>query len=297
MQSLRYFVAVAEELSFSRAAGRLRMTQPPLSRCIRELEEDLGMVLFERSRRRVRLTSAGEVLRNSAVRIFGEIDRAVEDARRASRGEAGSVKLAYVPAADFNILPRILKGFRERHAHVRVDVHAMTTPEQLIALRSRHIDLGIVRLPAKSKDVILEPLTRESLVLAAPEGHPLARSSNVSLGALENAPFIVPRRDSAPILQHSIRRLLENAGVEVGIAAESENIHDALSLVAGGMGVSLFPESVRVIRRRGIVYRPIQPKRLYLETGLAYQSGDGSQARNALIRIARSLYGKSKRSG
>jgi DNA-binding transcriptional LysR family regulator len=207
------------------------------------------------------------------------------------------VRLAYVPAADFDILPRILKGFRKRHAHVRVDVHAMTTPEQLIALRAGHIDLGIVRLPAKSKDLILEPLTRESLVLAAPEGHPLARSSSVALRALDDAPFIVPRRESAPIFLHSTRRYLESAGVEVRIAAESENIHDALSLVAGGLGVSLFPESVKVIRRRGIVYRPVRPRRLLVETGLAYRGSDGSQTRDALIGIARSLYGRSRSSG
>ncbi len=260
LRHLRYFVAVAEELHFARAARRLHMAQPPLSQQIKSLEDELGVRLFDRSHRRVRLTDAGAAFLTGARRTLATAERAADAARRAARGETGRLAIGYVASVAYQLLPAILRAFRRRAPDVTLVLEEMSSAEQSRALAAGTLDVGFVRRPPP-----IEPglagivVRREPIVLALPRGHALAALRVIRLSELRAEPFIVfparPRPSWADVAIDLCRR----AGFEPAVAQEAIEMTSALSLVAAGIGITLVPASVRAIRRPGVVFRPIAP--------------------------------------
>ena len=198
LRLLRYFVVVAEELSFNRAAQRLHMTQPPLSNQIKQLEEELGVLLFTRTSRGVRMTEAGEALLEEARRFFVQLQQATRVVQRVGHGEVGRLTLGFVPSASNEVLPPILRTFRHRFPDVELFLREMRPDRVVQRLHDKQIDVGFLYLPLDDASLNIECVSREPLVLALPESHPLAARPRVELQALAEEPFILPARYSMP---------------------------------------------------------------------------------------------------
>lgn len=287
LRHLRYFVAVAEELHFGRAAQRLHLAQPPLSRQIQALERELGVPLFTRHRRRVALTAAGETFLEGARRVLASADDVVRDAQRAQRGEIGRLALGFVGSAAYTVLPRILRAFRERYPLVELSLQAMTTQEQVAALQDRRIGAGILRPPVDEGSFALQPLLREPLVAALPEDHPLAAQERVPLVALAGESFVLYPRADGPAVHDAIVSLCVEAGFSPRIVQESGEMQTIAGLVAGGIGVALVIAPAERMRSRGVVYRPLADVTRSWELALAWRRDEASPVAGALLAAAR----------
>jgi len=288
LRHLRYFLAVADELNFGRAARRLKMSQPPLSRQIRRLEGELGILLFERDRRKVSLTFAGRVYRKEARRILQEVESSAAFIRE-KHGHSRRLGVGYVPSANLRVLPRILKTFCRLHSDIELSLHPLTTDEQLLALRDGHIDVGLLRLPAAAGGVSVERLVEEASVVALPERHPLSRLARVSRDALGQVPVFHldrpgPRRNGNGVARGAVN------GVCPKLTLATGDVHDHLGLIAAGIGASFLPESVLDVRRKGVVYRRCRPPAPSVRFGLAYRRGERSPEHAAFLEVARRLY-------
>jgi DNA-binding transcriptional LysR family regulator len=261
LRHLRYFVAVAEELHFSRAADRVHVAQPALSRQIRDLEEELGLRLFERDRRRVALTAAGVAFLDEIKSLLGHVERAVETARRAARGEHGSLRIGYVPAVIYTALPEIVRGYRRRFPGVEVRLSEMNPAVQVEALLSDRVDVGFLRGPIQEPALAVETVLQEPLVVALPSGHALGGHKRIALVMLAGEPFVLPARSRGPGFHDQIIAICRNAGFSPRVVQEGSQI-DALSLVASGAGVAIVPTSLQALRRAGVVYRPLREQRV-----------------------------------
>lgn len=269
LRQLRYFIAVAQERSFSRAARRLHVSQPPLSTQIKTLEAELGVRLLERSNRGVSPTPAGVAFLEQACAALDAVERARTEALRAHRGEAGRLSVGFVSIADYGILPPALKSFRSRYAGVEVQLHELTTDAQIPELRAARLDLGIALAPVDEPDLEFERLLREVLVLAAPSGHPATQGVGaVDLRALGKEDFIVPPRDIAPGLYDLTISTCRASGFAPRITQQARQMQTVISLVASGMGFALVPASVRNLRRAGVQYRRLRRKAARIELGI-----------------------------
>lgn len=300
LRQLRYFVTVAEELHFGRAARRLTMTQPPLSQQIQALEEEIGVQLFARTRRSVALTPAGQQWLPEVRRVLADAAALPGLAQRLARGEAGTLSLAFVSTADYGILPDLLRRFRARHPKVQLQLREATSDIQLEALMEGSIDAGLVirpQLPAMPHGVSYLPLVREPLVLAVPEGwRAQARQGEetvgVSLRDAAHEPLIIFPRRSAPAFYDIITGCYAREGLTPVIAQEAIQMQTIVSLVSAGMGVALVPASLCNLRRTGVSYLPLRDAGPDIETGLVWReagAGSVSPVLRSFIEIAGAL--------
>jgi DNA-binding transcriptional LysR family regulator len=255
LRQIRYFVAVAEELHFGRAAARVHIAQPALSRQIRALEEQMGVRLFERDRRRVALTAAGASFLDESKLVLGQLDRAVEAARRADRGELGSLRIGYVPAVVGTSLPEIVRAFRKRFPGVDVRLQEMNPAMQVDALLAERVDVGFVRGPVHEPALAVQTVLEEPLVAALPLGHRLGRHKRLAVAMLAGEPFVLQARSRGPGSHDQILAVCRSAGFSPRVVQEGSQL-DLLALVASGAGVAIVPASLRAIRRAGVLYRP-----------------------------------------
>jgi DNA-binding transcriptional LysR family regulator len=258
LRHLRYFVTLAEELHFGKAAEKLHIAQPPLSQQIRQLEQELGFELFRRTKRHVQLTEAGQVFLVEVQQIFQKLQQAIEIGRQTNRGEIGQLVLGFVSTAAYNILPAILKNFRNSVPGVSLELHELTTNQQLEWLREGRMDVGFIRPPVEDNTFSWEVIFEESLIVALPETHWLANESQVSLRSLVNEQFILFPRKLAPGLYDLIISLCQQAGFSPGVAQEAIQMQTIVSLVAGEMGIAIAPASLQNLQRTGVVYKNLQ---------------------------------------
>jgi DNA-binding transcriptional LysR family regulator len=239
LRHLRYFIVVAEELHFGRAAHRLYISQPSLSIQIRDLERAVGVPLLVRTNRRVQLTEAGRVFLEGARRTLDQVDQAVKDAHRAHRGEIGLLTFGFVGSAAYEVLPSLLRAFRAANPDVELRLQSMTTKEQMAALAERRLDVGLLRLPVEEATLAWRVVTKEPLVSVLPATHPLAGQDRVPLGALADEPFILYPRADNPAIRDTIITLCHQAGFSPTIVQESGEMQTIVGLVAGGIGIAL----------------------------------------------------------
>jgi len=257
LRHLRYFIAVAEELNFTRAAERLHMAQPPLSQQIQHLEAELGFQLFRRTKRTVVLTEAGQVFFEESQKILLQVDRAIQLAQQTSRGELGQLTIGFVSSAAYNVVPAILQQFRTLHPAVKLELREMRTNEQLQRLRFGQIDIGFVRPPIEEDGINSEIVFREALIVALPETHPNADRAHVELRELAGEPFILFPRSLAPGLYDPIVSLCLEAGFSPIAGQEAIQMQTIISLVAAEMGVAIVPASMQNFQRKGVVYKSL----------------------------------------
>ncbi len=289
LQRLRYFVAVAEESSFSRAARRLHIAQPPLSKQIKQLEDELGVLLFERTSRGVRMTGAGELLLEEARRIFVQLDQTARVVRRVGRGEVGRLTLGFVPSASNEVLPPILREFRDRFPGIELFLREMR-PDQIVRrLRDRQIDAGVLYLPLEDASLDIGCVSREPLVLALPEAYPLASQDRVELRAVAEEPFILPARyQDMPGLYGQVTEACRQAGFTPNAVQKDVWLMQTIvGLVAGGMGVALVPSSLQNLGRRGVVYKKVQGLSPTVGLGVIWRRDAPSAVLNSFLQVAR----------
>ncbi|BAZ15054.1 LysR family transcriptional regulator [Calothrix sp. NIES-4071] len=258
LRHLRYFVTLAEELHFGRAAIRLHIAQPPLSQQIRQLEDELGFQLFHRTKRVVQLTEAGEVFLLEVQKIFKQLEQAVQTGRQTSRGEAGQLVIGFVSSTTYNVLPEILRKFRAEVPGVKLELHELTTDEQWRLLREGKIDIGFVRPPIEEPLFATETVYKEPLIVALPEGHRLAKETSVSIKSLSNDDFILFPRTFSPGLHDAMINLCQQAGFYPKVTQEAIQMQTIVSLVAAQMGVAIVPSSLQHLQRTGVIYKPIE---------------------------------------
>jgi LysR family transcriptional regulator, benzoate and cis,cis-muconate-responsive activator of ben and cat genes len=290
LRHLRYFVAVAEELHFGRAAERLHVTQPGLSQQIQALERALGVALFARTSRRVELTPAGAVLLAEGRRALGQTERALERARRAGRGELGRLTVAAIGSATYDVVPAVLREHRRRYPDVELVLREMSTGAQVNALRAGEVDVGFLRLPADTHDLTAATVREERMLLMLPASHPLAGRAEVPLAALAGEPLIVFPAAPRPSWADTVIAACRQAGFDPRVAQEAMESATVVSFVAAEVGVALVPEGLRVLVRPGVVCRPVAPPAPTTHLAVARRSGHALPAIEALLGIVRELW-------
>ncbi|MBV9852422.1 MAG: LysR family transcriptional regulator [Armatimonadetes bacterium] len=287
LRHLRYFVAVAEELHFGRAAEKLHIAQPPLSQQIQQLEREMGVRLFHRANRRVTLTAAGQVFLDDIRRSIAGIEQAVQAARRADRGEVGTLAVGFVASATYDILPALLSQFRARFPEVALSLYELNAAEQAQALADRRIHVGLARPSIEDTGLAVETVLREPFLAALPEAHPLAARESLRLAELSAEPFILFPADPKPSYADAVRAVCARAGFSPRVAQEAREMQTALSLIAAGLGVTLVPASTRNLHRRGLVYRPLHDADAMTELTVAYRRDDLSPVLPRFLEIVR----------
>jgi len=291
LRQLRYFVTVAEEMHFGRAAIKLHMTQPPLSQTIQSLESMLGVQLFRRTSRSVALTPAGIALLPEAQRILQQTAALPDLMRRATSGASGRLSLAFVSTADYSVLPPFLREFRESYPGVEIDLREATTDVQLDDLMQGRIDVGLLipPIPDKAKSQLdYLPVLSEPLILAAPKGLKALRGKqSVALQALAELPLIIFPRRIAPAFHDAILACYRDAGLTPHIGQEAIQMQTIIGLVSAGMGIALVPQSVSNLKRPGVDYKPLANKTPLVETGLAWRRDNASPVLNAFLELLR----------
>ncbi len=262
LRHLNYFIAVAEEMHFGRAAKRLNISQPPLSQQIKQLEEEIGVRLFNRTRRRVELTEAGVVFLTEARRIMAMTKEAVRQTNRADRGEIGRLSIGFIGSANYSVLPQVIREFRKRFPAVELSLTEMNTSQQLEALLDGRIQVGFMRPPKGmgDKEISVEPVFHEPLVVAMPGNHPLRKERILSLRRLSNESFIMIPRQRGPGFFDHIITLCQQEGFSPHIVLEASQFHTIIGLVAAGIGISILPASMQRSRILGVVFRSISGK-------------------------------------
>jgi DNA-binding transcriptional LysR family regulator len=257
LAQLRCFTTVATELNFRRAAERLHMTQPPLSRQIQLLEHNLGVELFTRSTRSVALTAAGRAFFIEAQNLLQQAQQAAVAAKRFAQGHIGSVTISFVGSAVYEFLPKVIAEARLKQPQVKIVLSEMNTYQQHEALRARRIDLGIVRSPLLETGYVAECLVREPFVLAVPTGHPLASAGSVSVQDLDGQPFLMYSHSAYPPFNELLTGMLRSARVAPQFVQWLGSSLTILALVNAGMGLALVPRCATSVAFKNVMFREI----------------------------------------
>ena len=291
LRHLRYFIAVAEELNFSRAAQRMHMAQPPLSAAIRQLERDLDVDLFVRTTREVRLTDAGRAFLQGARRTLADAEQAAEDAKRAAAGELGHLRIAYSWSTRFQTLPALGRAFRAGHPDVELLAQEMWNARMPPAFANGSIDIALSLCPEIAAELELAPIRKERFVALLPEAHPLTREDAIPLSALADEQFIVFPREIAPRLHDAFMSIFRRAGFEPRVRNESFHTGWDLGVLAEIPAVAMAPQTVAGGLPDGIVAVAISEPTDALETCLVWRSDDNSATVAAFVAVARSAFG------
>lgn len=280
-RQLRYFIAVAEELSFTRAAQRLHLSQPPLSQQIQALEQDLGIRLLDRDKRNVTLTEPGRLFLEQARQILAMAEDTRVRVTEAAAGFSGHLKLAYTVSVSFHpAMPQTLLRLGQRAPNIRVWLSEMYTEPQFAAVRSGQIDVGFVRdVPSHEDDaraLRLDIIDHEPLLLALPSGHRLAGRESLELGEVAGEPFVIQPRELAATLYDRLVQLTAKVGFHPVVRQQAQQLNGLIALVAAGIGLALVPASMQVVKLAGVSYVPLVDPDAYLLLAVASRAENPS---------------------
>lgn len=287
LRRLRYFLVVAEEQSFSRAARRLHIAQPPLSAQIKQLEGELEVRLFDRTSRGVLPTEAGQLLLEESRRILSQVEHTAQAVRSTGRGEVGRITLGFVPSASNEALPEILKSFRSEYPGVELFLREMRPDQVVRSLHAGQTDVGFLYLPLEDAALNVACISREPLVLALPGTHPLASQESVELSEVSREPFIMPAHYQMPGLYGQVTEACRAAGfTPQAVQKDVWLMQTIVGLVAGDLGVALVPASLRNFRRAGVVYRPVSGLSPSVELGMVWRRDGQGPVLQSFVNLA-----------
>lgn len=291
LRHLRYFVAVAEELHFGRAAHRLHMAQQPLSRQIRNLEDELGVPLFHRTKRTIRLTEAGKAFVDEAQKTLAQAEQAITVAQRVGRGEAGHLQVGFTGPILNSVLPTVVRQFKQKCPDIHLELKRLQTNEQINALIERELHIGLLHPPIDESALVQEIIYHEPLVAVLPDIHSLAQDAPapISIKALSNDPFILFPRHVGPALHDSIISFCHQAGFSPNIIQEAFPQQTILGLVAANLGVSLIHASIQHIRQQGVTVRPLIEVTPIIESAVVWHSDITHPALPRLLDVIKEL--------
>ncbi|MDR3555317.1 MAG: LysR substrate-binding domain-containing protein [Syntrophobacteraceae bacterium] len=284
LRHLRYFVAVAEELHFGRAAERLGLAQPPLSQQIKALEQEAGVVLLDRTKRRVKLTAAGEIFLQESRKILALAEQAVLAARRAARGETGKLVVGFVSSAVYGKVTSIFRIMQEEYPDVSLLLQDLSSIEQVEAMKAYRLDIGLILPPVETDEsLITRVIWREPLVVVLPRHHRLAGRKKIAIRELAEEPFLLV---DAPGFLDQLVGICALAGFSPGIVQQARSTPTIVNLIAAGIGISIVPASLRNLHRQGVIYRSIEPPAPTIELALMWRKNDRSPALRSFLEIA-----------
>ena len=262
LRHLRYFVAVAEALSFTKAAENLRLAQPSLTRQIKDLEAEIGVRLFDRSGKRISLTPEGESFLPDARRLLAECAQSVLAVQRLSRGEAGQLNIGYVANVYHDLLPLTLGAFRKACPRTALNLFDMTPAEQYQALEERRIDLGFVCFRARSNgsDLRSASVGQDIMMVAVAEANPLAKKTKIDLKDLEPMFFVGMSQKAYPGSNEWLIDVCREAGFSPRILQDADREPAVIRFVAAGLGVALLPEQIKRLPYEGVIFRPLRQR-------------------------------------
>lgn len=255
LRQLRYFLVVADELHFARAAERLHMTQPPLTVAIRRLERELGVQLFDRTTRSVALTAAGQAFRERVQAAVADLDDAAGDVTDVAAGKSGKVRVGFVSSASYTAVPKAIRAFRQQRPRIDLVLNPLTSGEQIEQLLEGNLDLGLIRDPGDVPGLSLELLSTEDLVVVLPESHPLAAATEIRPHDLEGEPMILFPYRLMPGFVARVLRLFDSLPTPPNVVQQAIHQETVLGLVAAGLGISVLPESVQRFQMPGVTTR------------------------------------------
>jgi DNA-binding transcriptional LysR family regulator len=285
LKHLVSFIAVAEQLSFVRAARQIHLSQPALSGQIQRLEEELGVTLLERNRRSVKLTDAGRVFLAEARLTLKAAEQAAERARSAARGEVGRLRIAFVSSAALEIVPELVLAFRKQHPGVRLELTNLRTVSQVKSLLQETLDVGLVRMPLEHPRLKIQAVHREPFVIVLPRDHPRARRK-VSLADLREEGFIAYGRRWAPGFYDAVIGMCRAAGYSPRIVQETAEMYTAIALVAAGAGVAVLPRSVVLAQSARVVMKPLPETAGVSEIAIATRANEPSALVTSFVSFA-----------
>jgi DNA-binding transcriptional LysR family regulator len=293
LRHLRYFIAVGEEEHFGRAAERLRVVQPALTRQIQQLEEEMGYALFERLKRGVRLTEAGRSFLEEARRLLSDLERGVERTRLVAQGKVGRLRIGFADSATYSgELPSILRDFRDRWPDVRLDLFPSSSVATGEQLREQRLDIGFVYvLPTDLPQLKTHRISAERIVLALPQSHPLVKRKRLKLVDLKGEPFVWIPRVVAPLYYDRVLSACHAAGLTLNIVQEGNNDTTMLSLVAGGIGLSFTIKSADRRKPDSVVLKEVKDLRLTVELSAIWRGDNKVPALQNFIEIIRKMNG------
>jgi DNA-binding transcriptional LysR family regulator len=289
LRHLRYFLAVAEELNFTRAAERLGISQPPLTQQVKALEAELGVTLLDRSAYRIELTDAGRIFAAEAARILGDARSAMQAARRAATGVTGRVRVGFTESASFNsLVTSTLRRYRSDFPAVEVSLEEHPSTDLIAELREGRIDAAFVRPPVPTRrGLTLDLLEREPLLVAVPSGHALAGRREIDLASLAAETFILYPRAVRPGLADTVVAACETAGFTPKVGQYAPQLSSTINLVAASLGISIVPDSMRCLQAHAVTYVPLRGEPLHALLGIAYRTDEGSAVVHNFIDAAR----------
>ncbi|NJO43615.1 MAG: LysR family transcriptional regulator [Cyanobacteria bacterium CRU_2_1] len=285
LRQIKYFVTVAEELHFGRAAELLHLSQPALSKQIQALEDSLDVQLLERTKHWVRLTIAGQKFLETAYRILHEVEEGIQVTRQVADGEMGRLRIGFTEATLFSLAPGIVKTYREQYPQVELILTSGGTEAHVEALRTHQIDLGFVYLPIREPSLSIHPLFEEVYIAALPTSHRLARQKQIALQSLANEPLIFYPRSLAPVLYANFIKCCEQAGFVPNIVQEAEFAQTRLGLAAAGVGITFVLSDMQSLSAKGVVYRPLIGNFLMLKLALAWRKNESSPVVHEFIKV------------
>jgi DNA-binding transcriptional LysR family regulator len=286
LRHLRYFITVAEELNFTRAADRLHIAQPPLSQQISDLEAELEVKLFDRSKRPLQLTKAGQEFLKEARIILSQVEQATRLAQRANRGEVGRLVVGFNSSATQSVLPNILACFRERYPNVELVLREIDSFNQIQSLFNHQIDCGFLHTQnLDSRNLSCLSVFSEPVVVALPIDHRLAQNFLIPLQELAEEFFILPPEHMRQGFYGQVITLCQQAGFTPKVVQEVVWLQTVLGLVAGGVGVAIVPASMQNLERKGVVYRNLQNATLEIEMTLVWRRDDTSPVLQSFLKV------------
>ncbi|MBV9998190.1 MAG: LysR family transcriptional regulator [Verrucomicrobia bacterium] len=294
LRHLRYFVAVADELSFTRAAQTLHVAQSAVSAQVHDLEQQIGVALFDRNSRRVRLTPAGRAFQESALGILRAADDAVRHARRVGQAGYGTLAVGFSGAQSHEWMPRILRRFRQAYPATEVTLSEMVPAVQIEALLARKLDVGFIgAVEARPPPGLhVECIAEERPLLGIPSDHPLACRAAVKLSALRDEGFILTSRQNSPSFRAWLARFFQAGGFAPRIVQEVDRVRTGVQYVAAGFGLSIFPEHISRLPAPGVIFLPLLGTRMKIRYGLAWRKGPEDETVERFVAYARELAGE-----
>ncbi len=290
LRHLRYFIAVAEELHFGRAAARLGIQQPPLSQQIKQLEDELGHRVFVRTSRSVTLTAAGRELLERAQRTLTRLQEDINAVRRVGRGEIGTLTVGFVGSAMLTELPDVIKAYRRDYGDVHLRLRENVTSGVIEGLRDGSFDLGFLRDPGQVDGLVIETMIREPFVAIVPTKHRLAGQKSISVAKLKSEPFIFYHRSVGPVAYDRTIDLCKRAGFTPEIVQEAPQWPTAIRLIAAGLGVSIAPACVAKLGVPGVAFKRINAKDAFTEIALGRRDEPIMPTAAAFLRLSQQTF-------
>lgn len=285
---MRYFLMLAQEQHFGRAAAKLHITQPPLTRHIRALEDDLGVTLFTRTAKGAELTEAGRALLEEVPNVLALSRRAEERAQLAEQGYIGRLDVAFFSSGVLNAIPRLLSEFRLHRPRVKVALYNMSKAQQIEALRERRITIGFNRLVPDEEDLAVETVLREPFLVGLYKGHRLCEFETITLADLDNEPMVVYPNAPLPGMGEEIAAAFKAEGLTLKVEQAADDIITCIAMVASGFGVCITTQSAQTLNLPNIEYRPLKSSRLRdIELSCMYRRNDQSPILQAFLQLVR----------